>query len=284
MLETKSFSFVAKYKKSFVAKLSLAGDEAIHYYSELKNELLSYKKVHARSSWGFESFRKGRKLLARLAVRGKTLRLYVALDPNTLVESRVKVTNVEDVKRHASVPTLLKIKNPRRFAFAKLLIKEAMEQNGLVRKEIEHVDYEKEFVHRDLESLIAAGLIKVLHHEEREEVSAYEVNDLMSDEEAESLIEASHREVNRSKKAVVNVDTLGEYFNEGELVNLEEVKRRVPGFDKRATFLKVLARGTLNKRLIVDADDYSLDAEKMILLTGGKVLSTAVEEDEEDEE
>lgn len=283
MLETKSFGFVAKYKKSFVAKLSLAGDEAIHYYSELKNELLSYKKVHSRVSWGFESFRKGRKLLARLALRGKTLRLYVALDPKELEEARVKVANVEGVKRHASVPTLLKVKNHRRLDFAKLLIAEVMKQNGLVRKEIEYVDYGKELIHRDLESLIAAGLIKVLHHEEREEVSVYEVNELMSDEEAEALIEVSHREVNRAKKAVVNVDTLGEYFNEGELVNLEEVKRRVPGFDKRATFLKVLARGTLNKRLIVDADDYSLDAEKMILLTGGKVLSTAIEEDEDEE-
>ena len=65
--------------------------------------------------------------------------------------------------------------------------------------------------------------------------------------------------------------------------NIETVKRRIPGIDKRATFLKVLARGTLNKKLIVDADDYSLDAEKMILLVGGKVLSTAVEEEEDEE-
>ena len=68
-----------------------------------------------------------------------------------------------------------------------------------------------------------------------------------------------------------------------EPLNVETVKRKVPGIDKRATFLKVLARGTLNKKLIVDADDYSLDAEKMILLVGGKVLSTAVEEEEDEE-
>ena len=86
-----------------------------------------------------------------------------------------------------------------------------------------------------------------------------------------------------SKKVIVNVDTLSMYFKDGEIVNIETVKRRIPGIDKRATFLKVLARGTLNKKLIVDADDYSLDAEKMILLVGGKVLSTAVEEEEDEE-
>ena len=280
MLETKTFGgFVAKYKKSFVAKLSLSSDDTLAYYSDLKNELLSYKKIKERTSWGYETFRRGRKLIAKLAVRGKRLRLYVALDPSNFE----KAIDVSHIKSHASVPCLLKIKNPRRLGYAKALISLAMQEAEVARKEIEYVDYTETFVYRDLESLIAAGLIKVLEHNEIEEVSAYEVNSLMSDEEAEALVEASDREVDRSKKVIVNVDTLSMYFKDGEIVNIETVKRRIPGIDKRATFLKVLARGTLNKKLIVDADDYSLDAEKMILLVGGKVLSTAVE-DEEDEE
>ena len=280
MLETKTFGgFVAKYKKSFVAKLSLSSDDTLAYYSDLKNELLSYKKIKERTSWGYETFRRGRKLIAKLAVRGKTLRLYVALDPSNFE----KAIDVSHVKSHASVPCLLKIKNPRRLGYAKALISLAMQEAEVARKEIEYVDYTETFVYRDLESLIAAGLIKVLEHNDIEEVSAYEVNSLMSDEEAEALVEASNREVDRSKKVIVNVDTLSMYFKDGEIVNIETVKRRIPGIDKRATFLKVLARGTLNKKLIVDADDYSLDAEKMILLVGGKVLSTAVEEEEDEE-
>ena len=280
MLETKTFGgFVAKYKKSFVAKLSLSSDDTLAYYSDLKNELLSYKKIKERTSWGYETFRRGRKLIAKLAVRGKTLRLYVALDPSNFE----KAIDVSHVKSHASVPCLLKIKNPRRLGYAKALISLAMQEAEVARKEIEYVDYTETFVYRDLESLIATGLIKVLEHNEIEEVSAYEVNSLMSDEEAEALVEASDREVDRSKKVIVNVDTLSMYFKDGEIVNIETVKRRIPGIDKRATFLKVLARGTLNKKLIVDADDYSLDAEKMILLVGGKVLSTAVEEEEDEE-
>lgn len=280
MLETKTFGgFVAKYKKSFVAKLSLSSDDTLAYYSDLKNELLSYKKIKERTSWGYETFRRGRKLIAKLAVRGKTLRLYVALDPSNFE----KAIDVSHVKSHASVPCLLKIKNPRRLGYAKALISLAMQEAEVARKEIEYVDYTETFVYRDLESLIAAGLIKVLEHNEIEEVSAYEVNSLMSDEEAEALVEVSDREVDRSKKVIVNVDTLSMYFKDGEIVNIETVKRRIPGIDKRATFLKVLARGTLNKKLIVDADDYSLEAEKMILLVGGKVLSTAVEEEEDEE-
>ena len=282
MVETKTFStFVAKYKKSFLAKLSLSGDNIIGYYSQIKNELLSYKKVHSRISWGYETFRIGRKLVAILTVRGKTLKLYTALDPKTFEGTKVKVANVEGIKKYTSVPCLLKIKNNRNFKYSFGIIREVASNLNLVKKEVEYIDYGSTLEHRSLSSLIKAGLIKVLHHEEREEVSAYEVNELMSDEEAEALVEASHRVVNKTKKGIVNIDTLSMYFENEETVTLEEVKRRVPGFDKKATFLKVLARGTLSKRLIVDADDYSLDAEKMILLTGGRVLSTAVEEEEE---
>ena len=284
MVETKTlFNFVAKYKKSFLAKLSLSGDETIGFYSQIKNELLSYQKFHSRISWGYETFRIGRKLVAILAVRGKTLKLYTPLDPMQFEGTKVRVLNVKTTKKYSSVPSLLKIKNNRNLAYAFGIVREVANELGLVRKENEYVDYGSTLEHRELNALIKAGLIKVLHHEEREEVSAYEVNSLMSDEEAESLVEVSHRVVNRSKRGIINVDTLSNYFENDELVTLDEVKRRVPGFDKKVTFLKVLARGTLSKRLIVDADDYSLDAEKMILLTGGRVLSTAVEEEEEEE-
>ena len=255
-------------------------------------QTLSYRKIKGRTSWSFDSFRKGRKLLARLALRGKTLRLYVALDPKEYEESKVKVLDVSHVKRHANVPCLLKIKSNRKFEFAKQLIAEVMAQNGLVKvKEPTYVDYGAELIYRDLESLIANGYIKELQPDEQdeevleaiEEVSVYEVNKLMTNEEAESRVEASEREVNKTKRGIVNVDTLSMYFDNDELVTVEEVKRRVPGFDKKVTYLKVLARGTLSKRLIVDADDYSIEAEKMILLTGGRVLSTAVEEEEDEE-
>ena len=42
--------------------------------------------------------------------------------------------------------------------------------------------------------------------------------------------------------------------------------------DKRAKTVKVLARGTLNKPLIVKAGDFSKTAVEMILLTGGNAV------------
>ena len=105
------------------------------------------------------------------------------------------------------------------------------------------------------------------------EVKSGDVNKYISTDAAESMLEQDNRVVDKTKKGFVNIDTLSQYFNDGETVTLEEVKKRVPGFDKNMTFCKVLARGKLDKALTVDLDDYSMDAIKMILVTGGKVFT-----------
>ena len=75
------------------------------------------------------------------------------------------------------------------------------------------------------------------------------------------------------RRGIVNVDTLDHYFKDGETVTLEELKqRRVPGVDARTTEYKLLGRGRLSKALTVVADEFSLKAVKMLLLTGGKAI------------
>ena len=72
------------------------------------------------------------------------------------------------------------------------------------------------------------------------------------------------------KKGIVNIDSLSRAFAPGDVVTVAAMQQRKllkPGVG----IVKVLARGALDKPLIVEAHDFSLDAVKMILLTGGKV-------------
>ena len=46
----------ARYKKSFLAKLTLADDEDYDLYNALKNHILTYK-VKSRISWNYETFK-----------------------------------------------------------------------------------------------------------------------------------------------------------------------------------------------------------------------------------
>ncbi len=112
-----------------------------------------------------------------------------------------------------------------------------------------------------------------IHIETRQRVKAAEVDTILEDEIAATMVEESTRIADRTKTGIINVDILEQYFNDGETVTLDEIKKRIQGY-KKVTYIKVLARGTLDKKLTVEADDYSIEAVKMILLTGGKVIRT----------
>lgn len=99
-----------------------------------------------------------------------------------------------------------------------------------------------------------------------------EVGTMISTEVANSMVSKTQRVVNKKNKGFVNVGQLNQYFKANETVTLDEVKKRVPGMDKNMTFCKLLAHGVLDKPLTVDLDDYSIDAIKMVVITGGKVI------------
>ncbi|MDE6586196.1 MAG: uL15 family ribosomal protein [Clostridia bacterium] len=269
---------VIKYKKSFTAKLIQSSDTVKEYYSQIKNELLSYKGVKSRLSWRYETFNAGRQKIAKMAIRGKSLSLFLALNPAEFADSKYIIVDKSEVAAYESTPLLYRIKNDRRLNYSKELIARANE--GRVKLDIEAHDYKADYPYEETEPLIERGLIKVLTDEDaqsgnafkpRNEVTVGEVNDLIKDEAVVKLIKESKEYSDKSKVEIVNVDVLGRYFEDGETVTLEEVKKRVPKFPKNTTYLKVLARGYLDKQLHVVADSFSIEAAKMIILTGGTV-------------
>lgn len=107
----------------------------------------------------------------------------------------------------------------------------------------------------------------------REEISTEEAHEALTDEIAVHFVEIedSHQEKKYTNKAIINIDTLSMHFDTGDTVTLEALKEKglLPA---KTDYIKVLAHGSLNKHLTVEAQDYSADAIKMIILTGGKVI------------
>ena len=116
----------------------------------------------------------------------------------------------------------------------------------------------------------------------KEEVSVSEATKLMSDEDAKMLVEEEvvpgdeaistvYQYSNKAVKDIINIDVISANFKPGEYVNLETLKEHKL-IGKKTTYVKVLARGYINKPLIVEADAFSIEAIKMIVLTGGRVI------------
>ena len=98
-------------------------------------------------------------------------------------------------------------------------------------------------------------------------------NALITDALAEALVMADERVIytEGSRHGVINVDTLSAAFAPGEEVDINRLKKKKL-IAKDVGYLKVLARGSIDKPLTVYADDFSLGAIKMIALTGGRTF------------
>lgn len=117
-----------RYNRSLTAKLSQLGNESKEWYSQLKNELLSYEKVKDRMSWKHEAFRMGRMVIAKLVVRGKTLSLLLAVEPTGYSGTKYAVNDVSNFASTVDTPTMYRIKNPRRVKYAKEMIAGMMKE------------------------------------------------------------------------------------------------------------------------------------------------------------
>ena len=104
-----------------------------------------------------------------------------------------------------------------------------------------------------------------------EEVDAEEADELISDEVAMSTVLYEDETEPDGYKTFINIGTICEAYDEGDVVTLADLKAKklVPARAKR---LKILADGHLNKPLTIKANQYSVQAIKMIELTGGVVV------------
>ena len=151
---------VTRYKRSFRAKIIESADAVKENYFALKNALLSYAGVNSQISWSNDRFFMAGETVARISVRGKTLCLYLDLDPAAYPASIYHQRAVGDTKQYEKTPMMVKVKSATALKRALQLVAILMERLGTVSIERAPVDYAEEFAFRSQEELIQEGLIK----------------------------------------------------------------------------------------------------------------------------
>ena len=157
-----AIQIVYRYRKSYTSRMIQSQGNVQDYYSAIKNLFLSYKGIKDRTSWNYETFNRGRIHAAKVNAKTKTLYLYLALNPEELVDTKYNFVDVSSKKKYATIPVLLKIKGDRKFKHALELIEKLCgEQLGLTKIEgREDVDYRVEY--KTTEELVADGVVKKL--------------------------------------------------------------------------------------------------------------------------
>lgn len=257
-----------KPKLSFEMKLRLADDNIKSFYSEIKNELLSYG-IKNRISRFRENFNKGRNQIARFTINGKTLVLYLAIDPASLDESYYHHKDCSDKKGAVDVPTMLKIRSKVAVKKAKALIEMICE--GLVikkKKGYEPENFADEFSLDGYTTVECKGLDYLV-------VGDLDLGQAMQlpDSLASQLIEVVEGDeaILKPVPATISVDDILANFEEGSVVDIESVisKKMCPA---DCNYLSVVEGQRLNKKYRVFANEYNPDAVKMICLAGGEAF------------
>ena len=251
---------------AYPTRIRLVSDNVKGFYTQVKNEFLSYG-IKSRISKTKENFNFSRDNVARFVVRGKTLKLYIAIDPNSLDNAYFHHKDVSDKKTYFDIPTMMPIKSRLGANKAKELVAMLAESLGLNKK--------RRFQEKDFSAdLTAEGLTfvekKGFGYLMKESVAIEDV-EKMPEELAERFIQkkSADNKINRFIRTRVALDDLAAKFEDGEVVTIEAVRSRGLGASN-ANALIVEDGKVLDKKLTVYADEISANAVKMIVLCGGE--------------
>ena len=102
-------------------------------------------------------------------------------------------------------------------------------------------------------------------------VDASQVDEMMTDTMAQQFVVYSDEKGGAGKMGIISTKVIGDAYLAGETVDLASLHAR--GLIRSDVGrIKILAVGTLDKPLTVKADAFSLQAVKMITLTGGQAI------------
>ncbi len=244
---TESESVIQRSKISFAQKLISLEDFKQEYFNALHNELLSYKKVNSRISFRGISYRFGRKLLAKITVRGKTLKLHLALNVNEFDAKVYFQQDLSGVKAYQEVPFTVKVKSNRAKNNAIKLV-EALSKNFELIKNDKYIPkYGIKEVKAFLEQSVAL---------EQQETA------VLQDQNA---ITIERRKIPFANRVLGLEDFKQEYFNvlHNELLSYKKVNSRISfkGVSYRfgrKLLAKITVRGkTLRLHLALDVKEFN---------------------------
>ena len=306
--EKRVFSFEAgekvyvTYDYSFESKLCQSTEEVQYRYHVIADTLFSYG-LRSRQSWKKERyFNKGTNY-AKMIFKGKTLCVCLAIDPSTLKGTKYSFEDISSVKKYDDVPVMVRVRSQRSQKYVLELIDMMMADAGLkqlraVKDEFDifppmskaelvengaikvmMTDGNGEAVSADFETMknskfnLVTGGITLHKHVSVDEVAQISDEDVAPFIQTEVDLDPENDDeiTYGSKKGIINIDTISSAYNDGDVVTVASLIEKGL-IQKNIHFIKVLARGELDKVLTVKAHDFSMDAAKMIVVAGGNVV------------
>ena len=118
----------------FAEKMLNIDNKTQEYYEEIYNAFIACRRINPRVSSKGVSFRLGRELVAKLTIRGKTMKMHLALDVKDFEEKIFFQKDLSDVKAYEEVPFTVKVKSDRGLKNALKLVEALVEKKNIEKK------------------------------------------------------------------------------------------------------------------------------------------------------
>lgn len=126
----------------FIERVNLSSRDSKTYYNMIKNKIMERDGLVNIITNRYDTFKVGRKVLFKIAYVGKTLKLYLPLDPNLYPNGQYPHKDVSEKKKHVNTPYMMKIKSNLGLKRALVLIEDSMIKLNLEKKsDYKNADY-----------------------------------------------------------------------------------------------------------------------------------------------
>ena len=250
-------------------RLKKSSDKNREWYAAIKNLFCSQKGITNRVYKRVEKIRYQGQVIAVIGIAKRSIKLWLALKPYEYDARRYHHKDVSDKPRFVDVPLYVRVGSDRALIRAQeLILALFQEQNTEARKR---------YTDRSIQELIfTLKYNKLLTKKPYKQLLCESIHvhdcDVITNEVAEACIENKNVDIiDDSVIEQVKLDDIDAKFQDGNRVTLDRL-RKVGLVSEQCTGYTVMAGQRLTKPLIVVANDFTMEAIKMIALTGGRVI------------
>lgn len=117
--------------RTFSEKITTANDKLIFAYNEINQFLNQVENINISRSSRFETYRLRNKPICRLQIKGKTLNVYISLNPKSFEDSKYIFEDVSNTNAFENYQMRLKITSNRQIKWAKELLIIRLKEFGI---------------------------------------------------------------------------------------------------------------------------------------------------------
>ncbi|MBP3592060.1 MAG: hypothetical protein J6K14_06200 [Clostridia bacterium] len=120
--------------RSFAEKREMLSDKMRARYEAVDAHIEAYKPIRVTEGKKYRTYKSGRAPIAKMAIRGKTLSVYLPLDPKEYEESKYVFTDEGESAAFEKYPMRLRLSSERQTRWAKELVDEVASREELKKK------------------------------------------------------------------------------------------------------------------------------------------------------